>query len=180
MKRVVVLSVVALLFGGNFLSADMVNGSNVGDSHTQVISLPKQNRGMKEIQVRVEPISDEQVKNGITQESIKNLVLTQLAENDVPVSSTVQQPILVLRVRSIMSGLDIATYFQLSLMEESMLIRNRSTFNAITWSQASLLTCRPEEFQNEVVQSVNAMVQAFTKDYKKAFGITAPATAAQQ
>lgn len=176
MKRHIFLSLAALLLGLNFLSADATSGSSDSNGTTQVISLPKQNRGMKEIQVRVEPISEEQIKNGISQESIKNLVLTHLAENDIPVSSSVQQPILVLRIRSITSGLDIATYFQLSLMEESLLIRNRSTFNAITWSQASLLTCRPEDYQNEVVETVNGMVQAFVKDYKKAFGATAPVT----
>ncbi len=134
-----------------------------------MISIPKTVSGLKPINLRIEPLSDDQMKNGLSMDALKDMVMKRLSDSDITISANVTQPILILRVRSIPSGVDIATYFQLSLMEESMLLRNRSMYNAITWSQASLLSCRPEELQKEVAESVDSMVQAFAKDYKKAF-----------
>lgn len=163
MKKLILL---AMLSAATLrLTADAA--ANQADS--TMISIPKQVRGLKEINLRVEPLSDDQTKNGLTTDAIKQMVMKRLSDSDIPVSDTATQPVLVLRVRSIPSGVDIATYFQLSLMEESMLLRNRSMYNAITWSQASLLSCRPEELKKEVSETVDSMVQAFAKDYKKAF-----------
>jgi hypothetical protein len=49
-----------------------------------------------------------------------------------------------------------------------MLIRNRSMFQAATWSQASLLSCRPEDLKKEVLDTVTVMTQSFAKDFEKA------------
>lgn len=172
MKRMILLA--ALAIATQTVSADEVS-SNPNTNQTQdstLITIPKQYKGLKEIALRVEPLTADQIKNGLSDEAVHDMVVKRLEEAEIPISSVIQQPLLVLRVRSIQSGVDIATYFQLSLMEESMLLRNRSTFNAITWSQASLLTCRPEDLQKEVSETVDAMIQAFSKDYKKAFSTT--------
>lgn len=120
------------------------------------------------VALKIEPLSPEQSQAGITSELLQSIVQKKLEEAGVTIDATLQQPTLVLRVRSIQTGLDIATFFQLSLLEDSMLVRNRSLFQAITWSQASLLACRPEDLKKEVVETVDLMSQSFAKDYIKA------------
>jgi hypothetical protein len=99
----------------------------------------------------------------LREELLKYLTAAQIEEN-----GSLPQPYLSLRVRTIQVGLDMATFFQLSFHEEAMLVRNRSVFVAMTWSQASLLSCRPEELKKEVLSTVDTMAQAFVKDYQKA------------
>jgi len=120
------------------------------------------------IALKIEPLSQEQVQAGVTNELLQSLIQKKLEETGVTLDSSLQQPMLVLRVRSIQTGLDIATFFQLSLQEDSMLVRNRSLFQAVTWSQASLLACRPEDLKKEVIETIDMMTQAFAKDYMKA------------
>ncbi|MGR3951319.1 MAG: hypothetical protein QRY74_00100 [Chlamydia sp.] len=121
-----------------------------------------------EISLKIEPLSDEQQKTGLNMDDLRSEIVHRLHESGITVHDAVTQPVLILRVRTIQSGLDYATFFQLSLQEESMLVRNRSTFNAVTWSQASLLSCRPEDLKREVLDTVAAMVQSFSKDFIKA------------
>ena len=120
------------------------------------------------VALKIEPLSPEQSQAGITNDLLQSIVQKKLEEAGISIDATVQQPTLILRVRSIQTGLDIATFFQLSLLEDSMLVRNRSMFQAITWSQASLLACRPEDLKKEVVETVDMMSQSFAKDYVKA------------
>lgn len=120
------------------------------------------------VALKIEPLSPEQSQAGISNDLLQSIVQKKLEEVGISIDSTLQQPTLVLRVRSIQTGLDIATFFQLSLLEDSMLVRNRSIFQAITWSQASLLACRPEDLKKEVVETVDMMSQSFAKDYMKA------------
>ena len=120
------------------------------------------------VALKIEPLSQEQVQAGVTNELLQSIIQKKLEEAGITVDSALQQPMLVLRVRSIQTGLDIATFFQLSLQEDSMLVRNRSLFQAVTWSQASLLACRPEDVKKEVIETVDMMIQAFAKDYMKA------------
>lgn len=120
------------------------------------------------VALKIEPLSQEQMQAGITSDILQSLVQKKLEETGVTIDQSIQQPNLILRVRSIQTGLDIATFFQLSLQEDSMLVRNRSLFQAITWSQASLLACRPEDLKKEILETVEMMAQAFAKDYNKA------------
>ena len=117
---------------------------------------------------KIEPLSQEQIQAGVTVELVQALIQKKLEEAGIIVDQSLQQPALVLRIRSIQTGLDIATFFQLSLQESSMLVRNRSLFQAVTWSQASLLACRPEDLKKEVLDTVDMMIQSFAKDYVKA------------
>ena len=162
MKKLFLLTILAV--ASHRLVAD---AATPAPADSAMISIPKQVKGVHEINLRIDPLTDEQLKNGLTMEMIKEAVTKRLSDFEIPVSETVAHPILVLRVKSILFGVDIATYFQLSLMEESMLLRSRTIFNAITWSQASLLSCRPEDLKQEVTETVDTMVQAFAKDYKK-------------
>jgi hypothetical protein len=122
----------------------------------------------REVNIKIEPLSEEQIQAGLNADEIKDVIVKQLSDAGITVNESISQPTLVLRIRSLKVDYDIATFFQLSLQEESMLIRNRSIFNAMTWSQASLLSCRPEDLKKEVVDTVSDMAQTFAKDFIKA------------
>jgi hypothetical protein len=117
--------------------------------------------------VRIDPLTDELVKAGLTMDGLKQMIVEQLEDSGIQVDDSLSQPILQLRLRSIAAGFDVATFFQLSLQEESMLVRNRSVFNAITWSQASMLCCRPEDLKKETEATIVLMLQTFSKEYLK-------------
>lgn len=128
---------------------------------------PRQVMGL-EVNVRIEPLTDEQTQLGLDSSSLKEALVQNLSDNNIAVNESISQPVLVLRLRTIRVGLDVATFFQLSLLEESMLLRNRALFNASTWSQASLLSCRPEDLKKESLDAVDEMAKSFAKDFLKA------------
>jgi hypothetical protein len=121
-----------------------------------------------EVNIKVETLTDEQIETGLDANGLKQIIVQTLADSNIEVNESLPQPTLVLRLRTIRVGLDVATFFQLSLLEESMLLRNRALFNASTWSQASLLSCRPEDLKKESLDTVNEMTGAFAKDFIKA------------
>jgi hypothetical protein len=130
-------------------------------------SVPRQVMA-REIQIKIDPFSDEQVQAGLNFDEIKDTIVKQLTDANISVNESISQPVLLLRIRTLQVGYDMATFFQLSLLEESMLIRTRAIFNATTWSQASLLSCRPEDLKKEVLDTVSIMSQSFAKDFSKA------------
>ena len=132
----------------------------------QSVQMPKKKL---ELNLQIEPLNDDQQKAGLNIDDIRNSIVQKLQDDGISVNDSISQPMLTLRIRTIQSGLDYATFIQLTLQEASMLVRNRSTFNAVTWSQASLLSCRPEDLKKEVTDTLNAMSESFAKDFKKAF-----------
>lgn len=128
---------------------------------------PRQVVGL-EVNVRIEALTDDQTQAGLDADSLKGSIVQALSDANIDVNENLPQPVLVLRLRTIRVGLDVATFFQLSLLEESMLLRNRALFNASTWSQASLLSCRPEDLKKESMDTVNEMAKSFAKDFVRA------------
>ena len=122
-----------------------------------------------EVNIKIDPLTEEQMRAGLDLDSIKELIIQKLRASGISNNETLQQPTLVLRVRSIEVGTDIATFFQLCLLEPSMLLRTRSVFNAITWSQASLLSCRPEDLKKEALETISVMTQSFTEEFITAY-----------
>ena len=135
---------------------------------TEILVTPDQKATHKTVVlIKIDPLSNEQIKAGITPDGLREIIKQQLDSSGIQVDDNITQPVLMLRIRTIEAGFDYATFFQLSLQEESMLVRNRSVFNAITWSQASMLCCRPEDLKKEVDDTVTMMVQTFAKEYLK-------------
>jgi hypothetical protein len=128
---------------------------------------PRQVVGL-EVNVKVEALTEEQLQAGLDATHLKEAIVQTLSETNIGVNESLSQAVLVLRLRTIRVGLDVATFFQLSLLEESMLLRNRALFNASTWSQASLLSCRPEDLKKESMDTVNEMTKSFAKDFVRA------------
>jgi|AMWB02.1.fsa_nt_gi hypothetical protein len=137
------------------------------ESKSMSTMTPRQVMGL-EVNVKIEPLTDEQTQIGLDANSLKDTIVQTLSEASVAVNESISQPMLVLRIRTIRVGLDVATFFQLSLLEQSMLLRNRALFNASTWSQASLLSCRPEDLKKESLAAVNEMARSFATDFMKA------------
>jgi hypothetical protein len=136
---------------------------------TEITVTPDQKAMHKTVvTIKIDPFSDDQIKAGLNSEELKIQIQKQLLASGIEVDDNITQPQLLLRIRTIEAGFDFATVFQLSLHEESMLVRNRSVFNAITWSQASLLCCRPEDLKKETAETVSMMVQKFAQEYLKA------------
>jgi len=131
------------------------------------IVIAEQNK-IQSLSFRIEPLNDEQMQAGITQELLQEIISKELANHRIPVDPQLTQPSLVLKIRSIQVGLDIATFFQLQLYEQALLVRNRGLFNATTWSQTALLSCPPEKLKQEVVETVTLLSQNFAKEYSKA------------
>lgn len=176
MKRLLVSTAImalsCLTMSHAYSAADMVNPNDT--MPVESVAMP-QKKGL-EIGLKIEALSDDQLKSGLSMDELRAEVVQNLQNSGISLNDSMMQPILVLRVRTIQSGLDYATFFQLSLQEESMLVRNRSTFSAITWSQASLLSCRPEELKKEVMDTVQAMSLAFAKDFTHALQGNKPAS----
>jgi outer membrane lipopolysaccharide assembly protein LptE/RlpB len=117
------------------------------------------------VRLQIDQFSKEQVAAGLDMNTVKSFVEQQLKNSSFVVSEDSSVPSLVLRIRSVTIGLDIATFIQLSFTEEAMLARNRSMFQAVTWSQASLIGCPQKDLSREVTDVVKIMLQAFAKDY---------------
>jgi len=139
----------------------------VAEPEPEAVSTPVQAH-IPALSIRVDPVSAEQQQAGVTTEMLQEAVTKELLAVAIPIDEQVAQPSLVLKVRSIQVGLDIATFFQLSLFEKSMLVRNRAMFNATTWSQTALLSCPPEKLKKELLETVTVMAQNFAREYLKA------------
>jgi len=133
------------------------------------ISEPKpEQTPIQPVNIKVEPLGEELQRADLTTDSLKNILVEALSDSNIPLDENLSQPVLVLKVRSIQVGLDVATFFHLNLLEQSMLVRNRALFNATTWSQTALLSCPPEKLKKEVIETVTVMSENFTKEYHKA------------
>lgn len=122
----------------------------------------------REIGFKIDPLSQELMDAGLTLDMIKEVISKELDLGSIGLNENLSLPGLSLRMRTIKVGLDYATYFQLSFLEEAMLVRNRAMYHATTWSQSSILACRPEELKNEVLDTVRILAQTFVRDYNKA------------
>lgn len=121
-----------------------------------------------EVNIKIDPLPEELIKTGLTDAMVKDAMVNQLQAGSISVNEAIPQPTLTVRIRTITVGLDLATFVQMSFQEEAMLVRNRSMFLAPTWSQISLISCRPEDVKKEVLDAVEKMSQTFASDFIKA------------
>lgn len=133
---------------------------------SQIVTQPARTRGLC---LKIDPLSDEQSKTGLSLAALRQEVVSTLENAGITVDDSLSQPCLTLRLRTIPVGLDLATFFQLSLSEDAMLARARSMFMAQTWAQASIMSCRPENLPKEAKETTALMAKAFAKDFLKAF-----------
>ena len=155
-----------LLLLGAFCVSSFCFAAEPGTTSTPPAEAPQV--AVKELALKIDPLSKEQTDTGLTADMLKETIDRELTLGSIDINDALSLPSLILRVRTIRVGLDFATYFQLSFQEEAVLARNRSKYYAVTWSQSSILACRPEDLKNEVIDTVRILTQSFVKDYSKA------------
>lgn len=137
-----------------------------GTTLTPTVEFPQVMK--REIGLRIDPLTKEQLDAGLTLDMIKDALTNELELGSLTVNPSLNLPSLVLRIRTVQVGLDMATFFQLSFQEEAMLVRTRSMFYATTWSQSSILTCAPQNLKKEILDTVSVLTRTFIKEYNKA------------
>jgi hypothetical protein len=126
-----------------------------------------------EIALKIDPLSKEQIDAGLTPEMLTQAITDELELASIYINPGQSFPMLVLHMRTAQVGLDMATFFQLCFEENAMLVRTRTMYYAITWSQNSILTCDPQNLKKEALATLSILVKSFIKDYNKAMSTAA-------
>jgi hypothetical protein len=121
------------------------------------------------VRLEVQAAQDELEPYGIKLQELEASLTSKLNLANILVESNPQNPLLLLRMKTVETGGDLATFVQLAFFEEAELARNKSIISAITWSQASLLTTTKKDFSSEVTKTVESMLSSFIIEYNKAF-----------
>ena len=121
------------------------------------------------IQLKFEVTDAESSTLGLTKKKLEDMVTAKLAENSIGVTDDPKAPSLLIRFKSVQAAHVIASFIQVAFFEEAELLRGKTRIQAMTWSQATLLTTSSEDFMPETNKTINNMVVSFAQDYKKAF-----------
>ena len=122
----------------------------------------------RQIRILLE-IADNDIKDyGLSQAMIYNEIQTRLQLAQIQIKDEPKLPQLVLRIKSIQADRAIATFIQFSFYEEAILVRNQNSLQALTWSQATLISCAKEDLAKEVNPIIIQMINSFILDYQKA------------
>lgn len=127
-----------------------------------------------DLRLQVEVAESEMSPLGMSKDSLEAIVQKLLMDSGITVASDSDRPLLMLRVKSVLSQTIVASFIQLAFYENAILLRGNNKIQAMTWSQAALLTTGKAEMAQETVKAVTAMTNLFIKDYQTAFGVKAP------
>ena len=132
------------------------------------------------IQLKLEVTDSETSALGLTKTALEKTVTTTLAEQGIGITEDAKAPSILVRFKSVQAANVVASFIQVAFFEEAELIRGKSRIQAMTWSQATLLTTSKDEFMTETSKTIDAMITAFVHDYKQAFhsDVTTPAKTA--
>jgi len=120
------------------------------------------------LQLKIEIADADVTAYGFKQGAIFSEIVSRLALGSIQVKDDPRYPQLVLRIKAIQADRAVASFIQLGFFEEANLVRNQSVVQALTWSQATMLSCAKEDVVKEVTQVVNQMTNSFILDYQKA------------
>jgi hypothetical protein len=121
------------------------------------------------IRLQIETSSEEITPLGLPVNTIESAILAKLQESDIVVQNEGMKPLLLVRLKTIPGETQIVSFIQLAFFEQAHLDRNRQEVWAMTWSQASLVSSKKEEFSRAILDSLQNMTSAFTVEYQKAF-----------
>ncbi len=122
----------------------------------------------KALRVKIDISENDIAAFDLKQTAIYNEISTRLSLGAIKIKEDGDLPELVLRVKAIQADRAIAAFIQLGFFEDSTLLRNQSTVQALTWSQATMLSCAKEDLSKEVMQVIVQMTNSFILDYQKA------------
>lgn len=159
------------LFAYSTVQADAPQGAMANQSSTAQAS--------GDLRLQVEVAESEMSPLGMSKDSLESVVQKLLTDSGITVASDTDRPLLMLRVKSVLSQTIVASFIQLAFYENALLLRGNNKIQAMTWSQAALLTTGKAEMAGETVKAVTAMTNLFIKDYQTAFGVKAPPAAAK-
>ncbi len=129
------------------------------------------------IQLKLEVTDSETSALGLTKTALEKTVTTTLAEQGIGITEDAKAPSILVRFKSVQAANVVASFIQVAFFEEAELIRGKSRIQAMTWSQATLLTTSKDEFMTETSKTIDTMITAFVHDYKQAFHSDVPAPA---
>jgi len=95
-------------------------------------------------------------------------IMTRLSLGQIQIKDDPKYPQLVLRIKTIQADRALASFIQLAYYEDATLTRNQNAVMALTWSQATMLSCAKEDLIKEVNQVVVQMTNSFILDFQKA------------
>ncbi len=122
----------------------------------------------KVVRIKLEISESDLAAYGLQQSAIYNEIVTRLSLAAIRVKDDPAVPQLILRIKAIQADRAVAAFIQLGFFEEANLIRNQSVVQALTWSQATMLSCAKEDLAKEVGQVIISMTNSFILDYQKA------------
>ena len=131
--------------------------------------LPTSSPQRPKVSLRIEASAKEIETFGLRLQPLQTDITNRLNQSNILVEESADNPVLILRLKALECGPQLASYVQLALFEQAELVRNKTIVSAMTFSQASLITITKEDFSQEVTKTVNAMLSAFIIDYNKAF-----------
>ena len=104
----------------------------------------------------------------IDTEALKHIITTHLEKAGFSIEKEATVPYILVRINGLTAQETVTSFVQLSYYEEATLKRNQHTLYAMTWSKATLLASLPKTAKEEINHTVLSMLDAFTKEYKKA------------
>lgn len=122
----------------------------------------------KAMRVKIDISEGDLSTYGLQQSAIYNEIMTRLSLASIQIKEDPSLPQLVLRVKAIQADRAVAAFIQLGFFEDASLSRNQSIVQALTWSQATMLSCAKEDLAKEVSQVIIQMTNSFILEYQKA------------
>ena len=122
----------------------------------------------KALRIKIEISENDVTGYGLQQGPIYSELTTRLGLGAIQIKDDPSLPQLVLRVKAIQADRAIAAFVQLAFYEDSTLQRNQSLVQALTWSQATMLSCAKEDLPKQVNEVVIQMINSFILEYQKA------------
>ncbi|MCE5295463.1 MAG: hypothetical protein LLF94_12750 [Chlamydiales bacterium] len=153
-----------LVFGATTVNAADVPPPAEFSMPTHVAKTPVE----KVIRVKIDISESDLTTYGLQQSAIYNEIATRLSLGTIQIKDDPSAPQLILRVKAIQADRAVAAFIQLGFFEDATLVRNQSTVQALTWSQATMLSCAKEDLSKEVAQVIIGMTNSFILDYQKA------------
>lgn len=161
MKKLLFLAL--LLTSSNLVGADTPPATEF----SMPVHAPK-TTAEKVLRLKIDIAENDISAYNLQQSAIYNEISTRLSLGTIQIKDDASAPELVLRVKAIQADRAVAAFVQMAFFEEANLVRNQSVVQALTWSQATMLSCSKEDLSKEVSQVIIQMTNSFILDYQKA------------
>lgn len=155
-----------LLTAAGFLHAQVPTA--VPPSEFSMPVNPPKQQVEKAMRVKIDIAESDLSTYGLQQAPIYNEIMTRLSLAAIQIKDDPSYPQLTLRVKAIQADRAVAAFIQLGFFEDATLTRNQTVVQALTWSQATILSCAKEDLSKEVNQVIVQMTNSFILEYQKA------------